>query len=116
MYKINVHNIKVYANHGCLDEEAIIGGEYRVDVSVWFDYTNAALTDDLSLTADYVLIKELVYREMAIRAKLIETVAHRLYTAIKTEIPDVTKAWVRITKINAPTGGQVESVSVEIEK
>ena len=112
--KINLHNIKVYANHGCLLEESIIGGEYSVDVSVWFDYTNAALTDDLSLTADYVIIKEIVYREMSVRAKLIETVALRVHESIKKEIPGVSKAWIRITKINAPTGGQVESVSVEI--
>lgn len=114
--KINLHNIKVYAHHGCLPEETIIGGEYRVDVSVWFDYTNAALTDDLALTADYVLVKEIVYREMTIASRLIETVALRVHESIKREIPGVTRAWVRITKINAPTGGQVESVSVEIEK
>jgi len=114
--KINLHNIIVYANHGCLDEETIIGGEYRVDVSVWFDYKNAALTDDLSLTADYVLVKEIVYREMAVNSKLIETVAFRVHESIKKQIPGVTKAWVRITKINAPTGGQVESVSVEIDE
>ncbi|MGY8911315.1 MAG: dihydroneopterin aldolase, partial [Flavobacteriales bacterium] len=34
---IKVKNIKLYAFHGCLDEEAKIGSEYRVDVKVKAD-------------------------------------------------------------------------------
>jgi dihydroneopterin aldolase len=52
---------------------------------------------------------------MAVRSKLIETVAHRILNSIKTEIPLVDKAVVKLTKLNAPMGGQVESVSVEVE-
>jgi len=36
MGKIQVNNIKLYANHGCLEEEAKIGSWYRVDVQVSF--------------------------------------------------------------------------------
>ena len=31
---IKVENIRVYAYHGCLGEETIIGSDYRVDLSV----------------------------------------------------------------------------------
>ena len=34
---IRVNNIKLYAFHGCLDEEAKIGSEYLVDVMVEAD-------------------------------------------------------------------------------
>ena len=113
--KINLHNIKVYTNHGCLEEESILGGKYGIDVSVWFDYTNAALTNHLSLIADYILLEEIVYRSMAIASRLIETVALWVYEGIELKFV-VESAKIRITKINAPTGGQAESVSVEIEK
>lgn len=73
--KINLHNIKVYTNQGCLEEESILAGEYGIDVSVWLDCTNAALTNHLSLIADYILLEEIVYRDMAIASGLIETVA-----------------------------------------
>ena len=56
----------------------------------------------------------IVYREMAVRAKLIESVAHRIKDALKVALPMVDSVWVRITKVNAPMGGQVESVSVEV--
>jgi 7,8-dihydroneopterin aldolase/epimerase/oxygenase len=112
---IRLNNIRVYAYHGCWEEEAIVGGEYVVDVALYGDFTNAALIDDLSQTVDYVQVKELVYQQMAIRAKLIETVAFRIHSLLKDEFRWCEKVWVRITKLNAPMGGQVESVSVEIE-
>ncbi len=110
--KINVNNIHVYAHHGCWEEEAIIGGEYIVDIAIDFDFTTAAIQDDLSGTIDYVLVKEIVYREMAIRSKLIEAVAKRIYDEIMKAAPTIESLQVRLTKLNAPMGGQVESVSV----
>jgi dihydroneopterin aldolase len=115
MSRININQIRVWANHGCWEEEAIIGGDYIVDVSLELDFAKAAQHDDLDQTADYVVVKEIVYREMAVRAKLIETVAHRILSSIKKELPIVEHAFVRVTKLNAPMGGQVESVSVEVE-
>jgi dihydroneopterin aldolase len=113
--KIRLNDIRVHAFHGCWDEEAIVGGEYSVDICIDFDYTDAALADDLSQTIDYVRIKEIVYSEMATRAKLIETVSLRILNVLKAEFPQADNRWVKITKINAPMGGQVQSVSVEIE-
>jgi 7,8-dihydroneopterin aldolase/epimerase/oxygenase len=112
MSKISVNNIKVYAYHGCWEEEAIIGGEYIVDVEMDVDFTQSAIDDDLSKTADYVLVREVVYREMGIRAKLIETVAYRIHQALQKELSMCQSISVRVTKLNAPMGGQVESVSV----
>lgn len=115
MSKINIHQIRIRANHGCWEEEEIIGGDYLVDVSLDVDFKRAAEQDDLSLTADYVAIKEIVYREMAVRSKLIETVAYRILDSVKKEVPLVKYARVKVAKLNAPMGGQVESVSVEVE-
>lgn len=113
MSKISVSNIKVYAYHGCWEEEAIIGGDYIVDVTMDVNFKQSAIDDDLSKTADYVVVKEVVYREMAIRAKLIENVAFRIFEALKASLPVCDAIQVRVTKLNAPMGGQVESVSVE---
>ncbi|MFM7769125.1 MAG: dihydroneopterin aldolase [Bacteroidota bacterium] len=113
--RINLTNIQVYANHGCWKEEAIIGGEYIVDVWIDGPFEIAAVEDDLSLTVDYVAVKELVYAEMKVRAKLIETVLVRLHKRLKESFPTANQIGVRVTKINAPMGGQVNSVSVEME-
>ena len=115
MAVIRLNTVRVYAHHGCWDEEAIIGGDYTVDVALHLDFTEAAKNDDLSKTVDYVRVKEIIYEEMAIRAKLIENVLDRMIVRLKTEFLQCDKIWVKITKINAPMGGQVENVSVEME-
>lgn len=111
---IRLNNIRVHANHGCWPEEEKIGGEYRVDVEIHTDFLDAAIGDNLQATVDYVVVKEIVYREMAIRSKLIETVAFRIRESLLNELINVSGARVVVTKMNAPMGGQVESVSVEI--
>ena len=112
---IAVEGIKLYAYHGCLDEEALIGGHYIVDVYMQTNFSEAAKTDDLTKTIDYCTVYEIAKKEMAIRAKLIEQVAMRIHTHIVTNFPAVLKAKVRLTKLNPPMNGNVEKVYVEVE-
>jgi len=78
MNKILVEGIKVYAYHGCLEEEGKIGCNYIVDVTMETDFMKAAIADDLKQTIDYVTVYTIVKKEMAIRAKLIEHVGLRI--------------------------------------
>jgi len=116
MGKIQVNNIKLYAYHGCLDEEAKIGSWYRVDVSVKADLKKSAKTDDLADTVDYVHLNHIVKEEMAIRSKLLEEVAQRILDRFFKEIPMLKKATVSVAKINPPIGGNVEEVVIILSK
>ena len=60
MGKIQVNNIKLYANHGCLEEEAKIGSWYRVDVQVSANLDKSSVTDNLNDTVDYVHLNYVV--------------------------------------------------------
>lgn len=113
---IKVENIRLFANHGCLVEEAKIGSEYRVDIKVKADLEKSAVTDELSDTVDYVHLNKIVREEMAIRAALLEQVAKRIINRIFKEIPMVKKAQVAVAKINPPIGGNVESVIIELKE
>lgn len=112
---IEVNGIKLHANHGCLIEEAKIGGNYVVDVTVKTDFKEASLTDELAKTVDYVDINKIVQEEMAIRSKLIEHVGQRIVTRIKSEITGVIKLKVKIIKLSPPINGDVENVAIVIE-
>lgn len=112
---ISLNKIHVRANHGCWEEEEIIGGDYIVNITMEVDFEAAAAGDDLSKTVDYVGVKELVYAEMAKREKLIETVAFRMHRTLKQTFPMISSARVEVIKLNAPMGGQVESVSVVLD-
>lgn len=112
---IEVNGIKLYAFHGCLEEEAKIGGNYIVDVILHTDFTEAAQEDDLTKTISYIDINLIVAEEMAIRSKLIEHVGQRIFTRIKNQTTNLHKLRVKITKICPPINGDVENASIIIE-
>ena len=114
MNKIIVEGINLYSYHGCLEEEALIGANYIVDVIMETDFTEAAKTDDLSKTIDYVIVYNIVKVQMAIRSKLIESVGQRIIDELKKEFDALKKVEVKISKLNPPMNGNVEKVSIVI--
>ena len=115
-HTIEVNGIKLYAFHGCLPEEGRIGGHYLVDISLQTDFSEAAISDELIKTVDYVDINKIVKEEMAIRSKLIEHVGQRIFDRIKKEIKNVDKLRIKVIKICPPINGDVENVAIIIEE
>ena len=115
MSTIRLKNIKIYAFHGCLVEEGKIGSDYLVNLSVKADLSNAANTDKLSNTVDYVHLQKIVKNEMRERSKLLEHVGQRIIDRIFKEITLVYAVKVKVAKVNPPIGGDVEEVSVVME-
>ena len=116
MHTVTIEGIKLFAYHGCLAEEALVGRHYIVDVFVDTDFSEAALHDDLSKTIDYVTVNNIVCEEMAVRAKLIESVAARIIARIHKEFNTVYGVKVCIKKMSPPVSGDVEWVSVIISE
>lgn len=116
MNKVSVIGIKTFSIHGCLEEEAIIGNEYIVDVELVTDFRESAENDDLSKTIDYVIVNRIVEEEMAIRSKLIETVGYRILKRLKKESFALFHARIEIKKINPPINGNVSYVSIVVEE
>jgi dihydroneopterin aldolase len=114
-HTIEVNGIKIYAFHGCLPEEAEIGGHYRVDVMLNTDFSGAAELDDLSKTVDYVVINKIVVEEMKIRSKLIEHVGQRIISRLKKEIQRIDFIRIKVIKLCPPINGDVDSVAIIIE-
>ena len=114
-HTIEVRGIKLYAFHGCLPEEAKIGGHYEVDVMLNTNFSSAALSDNLNETIDYVDVNRIVGEEMAIRSKLIEHVGQRIIKRLKHELPSIETVNVKVTKLSPPINGDVDSVAISIE-
>lgn len=112
---IRLHNVRVYASHGCLKEETIIGSDYLVQLEVKADLQKAAATDDLNDTVDYVHLNRIIKEEMAVPSKLLEVVAKKINSRILEELPMVSYTKVCVAKINPPIGGDVASVEVCLE-
>jgi dihydroneopterin aldolase len=116
LHKINIEGIRLYAFHGCLDEEARIGANYIVDVYIATDFSKAAISDELLDTIDYCAIYEISKKQMAVRSKLIEQVCKRIFDEIVSDFKSINSLRVKITKLSPPMNGNVEQVSVEMEE
>ena len=99
-----------------MKEEGVIGSDYRVDLEVRADLKKAAASDRLSDTVDYVQLHAIIREEMGIRSKLLETVAARILERIFREVPAVESGEIAISKINPPLGGDVQQVTVILDK
>jgi 7,8-dihydroneopterin aldolase/epimerase/oxygenase len=113
---IEVNQIRLNANHGCLEEEALIGSKYTVDVYIETDFTASTQSDELIDTVDYVTINHIVKEEMAVRSKLLEQVAQRIVNSAKKACPTIQKIRVKISKLCPPINGDVQDVSIIIEE
>jgi dihydroneopterin aldolase len=111
---VKVENIRVFAFHGCLKEEAKIGSDYRVDLEIKANLQHSAKTDLLRDTVDYVFLNKIVREEMLRPTHLLETVAKRILERIFEEVPMVMKASVWVSKLNPPIGGDVEKVTIKM--
>ncbi|MCF8275474.1 MAG: dihydroneopterin aldolase [Flavobacteriales bacterium] len=107
MQELYIEDIRLHAYHGCLEEEGRIGGKYRIDIKAVADFSACADSDDLNKTVDYVVIYNLVEEEMAVRSKLIETVAKRIALKLREQYTWVSEWEVSLTKFNPPVGGSL---------
>ncbi len=111
---ITVEGIRVFAYHGHLPEEAVLGGHFIVNVWVEADTSEVEKTDRLNDTVDYVRIIEIVKEQMAIRAKMIEVPAKRIVYAI-LPLNKVQKVKVQVEKIQPPIDATFDKISVTTE-
>ena len=111
---IKVKGLKVYAYHGHLPDEKIIGGDFIVTVWVKVDTSKVEKTDNLNDTVDYTKIIEIVKKEMGIRSNMIEHPTRRIVNAILT-LNKVIKVSVEVEKIKPPIDATFEKISVVSE-
>ena len=112
MGQIKLTDIRLYAYHGCLEEEKKIGIDYTVNLKSNSDLGLPANSDDLNDAVDYVSLYQIVEEEMAVRSKLLENVADRIVRRILKSMSTVQKVWVMVSKQNPPMGGDVGEVSI----
>ncbi len=90
--KIILENIKIYAYHGVLPEETILG------------------------TYNYALVNEIIHQEMKIPSQLLEHVIGRIMKRIAAEFKQVNFIKIKLTKVQPPMPGEMTGVSLEMEK
>ena len=104
-----------YAYHGVMEQERLVGGEYRVSLIADADLKEAVRTDNVADTINYATLYELVKSEMAIPSKLLEHVAGRIGQRAMETFGKITTLTIRVTKVNPPMGADCKGASVELK-
>ncbi|MDR2123218.1 MAG: dihydroneopterin aldolase [Flavobacteriaceae bacterium] len=116
MQKIKLKNIKVYAYHGCLEEEAKVGSFYLINLTIWSNLQKAGKSDNLDDTINYAELTQIVKEQTKIRSNLLEHVAQRILTEIEIKYRTIQKVKVSVAKLNPPVNANVDEVRVTFTK
>ena len=113
---VKVENLKIYAFHGCMEEEKVIGSDYIVNIEADCFVGVDAFNDLISDTVDYVDLARIAKKEMMTRSKLLEAVVKRIIDSSFEEIDVLKRISVTVSKLNPPINADVEAVSVTMEE
>ncbi len=103
-----------YAYHGVMPHERTVGGDYRITLLLQADLSAACSSDQLEDTLNYAALYNLVKREMEIPSRLIEHLAGRIYSKIKSAYPTITSLTVTLAKLQPPVGGIMEAAEITL--
>lgn len=113
---IEIEGMEFYAYHGHYTEEQIVGNRFVVNLTLSTDCQKAMTSDQLEDALNYQELYLIVKEEMEIKSHLLEHVAGRILSRLFDTYDTIGSAKVKISKLNPPMGGQIEKVSVTLER
>ncbi len=114
--RITLRNMLFVAKHGVLPHEKETAQRFEVDVDLFLDLSAAGREDVLGLTVNYADVYQAVSGVVsAPSCNLIEAVAERVAAAVLERARGAANAVrVRVRKPQAPIGGFLDTVEVEV--
>lgn len=116
MNRVVLKGLRIFAYHGVMPQEKEVGAYFTIDVRLDTDFSHAMETDELEGTISYADVYDIIRREMAIPSKLLEHVGGRIVKALRSELPNINKVYIRILKENPPMGADLTGAGIEIEE
>jgi dihydroneopterin aldolase len=113
---IHIEGMEFYAFHGHFKEEQIVGNKFLIDVTLETDMEMPMESDNLKDAINYQRAYEIVKQEMQKKSHLLEHIAGRILNALYAEMEGIKKVTVKVSKVNPPVGGRVNSVSVVVSR
>lgn len=115
--EIRIKGLKIYAYHGCHQEEKDKGQEFTLDITLHINLTRAGLTDDLDNTVNYSAVSKKAYEVFTKYSyNLIEAAAEEVAEEILLEFSKVDGVEIELFKPHAPIPLDFENVSVYIKR
>ncbi|MBR1548720.1 MAG: dihydroneopterin aldolase [Prevotella sp.] len=111
---ITLHDVRLTARHGVMEQERTVGADYSVTLRVEADVSRAVETDSVEDTVNYAELYQLLCREMQQPSCLLEHAAGRIGQAVFSRYPQVASVDVRLCKLNPPMGADCGGASIEL--
>lgn len=121
MDKIKIKNLEVFAYHGVLKEENVLGQKFIISLTMYADIKKAGNSDELQYSINYAEVSQFITEYMKSHThQLLEAVAERLSKELlihfTTEYVELKKVKLEIKKPWAPVLLPLETVSVQIKR
>ncbi|AYD47280.1 MAG TPA: dihydroneopterin aldolase [Arachidicoccus soli] len=110
MLKIELHNLWFHAHHGLYEEEKVLGGNFNMDITLF--YQPRGIPNQISDTVDYSAVYALVKNRMTKPEPLLETLVMNICNEILEKFSIAEEITVSIKKTTPPIIGFTGSVSV----
>ncbi|MCZ2202791.1 dihydroneopterin aldolase [Cylindrospermopsis raciborskii] len=112
---INLTGIRSYGYIGYLPEEKILGQWFEVDLKLWMDLSQAAVTDNIHHTVDYRSVIDLVQNLVKTSSfDLLERLAGAIASEILQYNDIISQVQVTVIKPTAPIPDFSGRISVQI--
>jgi dihydroneopterin aldolase len=108
---IELKGLRFFAHHGLYEEEAKVGNEFEVDVSIVYKAPEAKVIS-IDQTINYAEVFRIVKDEFGQRKDLLEACALQIADRLQKQFPQIEKLTISIKKLNPPITNFVGSVGV----
>lgn len=117
MGKIYIKDLVVFAYHGVLKEEKVLGQKFLISIDLSLDLTRAARSKNLTDTVSYADVVSFVETEFTRESfDLIETAADELARKILFNFDLVDDVKILVKKPWAPIHSPMDTVAVEVSR
>lgn len=114
---IRIKRLEVFAKHGAIPEENVLGQKFLISVGLYCDLREAGLTDDLERSVSYAAAAEFIKKRTEENTfRLIERLAEYLAQEILLQFPSIQKVEIEVEKPWAPVLLPLETVSVSLTR
>ncbi len=104
-YQIELRDIHLFAHHGVMEQERVVGGDFTLNVVLGIGDCCCADSDEIDNTVSYADVYEVIKCEMKKPSNLLENVCKRIIVAIFERFATVEDIEITISKDTPPMGG-----------
>jgi len=112
---VEIESLMFHAHHGVGAVERIVGNDFRLDIRLEYDASRAMHTDSMATAINYATVVDIVRREMAVPAHLLEHAVGRLRSTLVSEMPQITGGRIRLAKMHPPVSAQLTACAFVLE-